>query len=378
MSSGSSSTMPAEPLRVLALLPDLGGGGAQQVMLRVLRDLPRERFVPELAVVRAEGPLRDAVPSDVPLHDLAARSVRWAGPALRRLIRQQRPHVVFSTIYHTNLLVLLLRPFLPEGTRVVVREATLLGPAVETGVIPGRLAWLHRALYRTADVVVAQCDAMARDLVGLGIPEQRVVTVLNPLDVDRLAAEAASAKSPFVGRGPGPHIVAAGRLVHQKGFDRLLRAVPELRRKRSSAQVWILGDDPGGRDSAAEELRSLQVSLGLEDCVHFVGYRSDVVAWLAHADLFVLSSRYEGLPNVLLEALACGCSVVALEGEGGTREVLERCGRGKRMVAELTWPEAWFFRAASFGADLDCFRAERILEDYARVLAGERPEAPSS
>jgi glycosyltransferase involved in cell wall biosynthesis len=212
---------------------------------------------------------------------------------------------------------------------------------------------------------------MGRDLERFGVPARRMLTIFNPVDVATLQAEARAVASPYAGSSKGPHVLGVGRLVRQKGFDRLIRAFAALREREPDAQLWILGDDPGGRDSASQALRALRAELDLEACVHFPGYRSDVPAWLAHADLFVLSSRYEGLPNVLLEALACGCPVVALDGPGGAGEILRRCGLPERLVTDLRWDPAWFRSAgAPRSADLSAFALDAVVAAYARALEG--------
>jgi glycosyltransferase involved in cell wall biosynthesis len=360
-----------QPKRLLAVLPHLEGGGAQRVLLALLRHLPRERFAPELTLLRASGELLAHVPDDVPLHDLGVGSARFAAPALIRLVWRRRPDVIFSSIHYVNHLVLLLRPFLPRA-RIVVREAITVGAAVEGAALPRKLAWLHRRLYPRADGVVVQCRAMAEDLAQrFAVPRDRMLTIFNPVDVGALRAEVRAASSPYAGAGPGPHVLGVGRLAHQKGFDRLIRAFPALRARERGAQLWILGEDPGGRDSASTALRALRSELGLDACIHFVGYRSDVPAWLAHADLFVLSSRYEGLPNVLLEALACGCPVVALDGPGGAREILERCGLPERVIEELCWDPRWFRnQGPACAPDLSAFALDAIVAAYARALDG--------
>jgi len=135
-------------------------------------------------------------------------------------------------------------------------------------------------------------------------------------------------------------VVAIGRLGSEKGFDRLIRAFSFLLAKKPNARLWILG-----KGELENNLKELINSLGLIEKVFLIGFQKNPFLWLRHADLFVLSSRFEGLPNALLEALACGCSVVALRHPGGTQEVLEECGLLERFVPSLeAWPEVWWER----------------------------------
>ncbi len=357
--------------RVLVTLTDLYGGGAQRVVLTLLEHLPRDRFELHLALVECRGQFLDRVPPDVPVHDLGKTQVHQVAWPLLRLVRELRPQVVFSTLYHLNQFLLLLRPFMPRGTRLVVREGITVGSALRRNPRP-LLRWLlFRTIYRSADRIVCQCEYMRDDLAQrFGVPRHKMEAIYNPLDAEMVRARAEEAANPFAGRGPGPHLVAAGRLTPQKGFDDLMRAFPALQRLFPAAQLWILGEDTSHDGRFGRELVVLRRELGLEEQVHFTGFVPDPYGYFAHADLFVLSSRYEGLPNVLLEALACGCPVVALDRPGGTREVMELTGQTARLRQELDWQREWFRGQGQAPAvDLRAFSLSDVTDAYAKLLA---------
>jgi glycosyltransferase involved in cell wall biosynthesis len=143
-----------------------------------------------------------------------------------------------------------------------------------------------------------------------------MVRIYNPVDSDRIRSIATNAANPFV--DPGPHLVASGRLEHAKGFDLLIDAMLEVRKHIPQAKLTILGSG-----TLEKELRDQCAALGLTATVKFAGFHSNPYPYYLNADLFVLSSRYEGLPNVILEAMALNTQLVATDCPGGVREVVK-------------------------------------------------------
>lgn len=377
---GASESMRRK--RVLFTLTDLHAGGAQRVVLTLLRHLPRDEFELAVALVRREGAFLGEIPQDVPVHDLGAKRVRQAGPAIVRLARRERPDVLFSTLSYLNNYVLLLRPFLPRTTRIVVREAIAVSSAVRTWRMPWLWPLLFRLLYRRADAILCQCRFMGDDLVrSFGVPREKIRTIYNPVDAERVRASSRSGDDPFAGFGAGPHVVAAGRIAPQKGFDLLVDAVPALLARFPNAHLWILGEDTSTNGNVLDDLRERCRQQGTGAQVHFEGLQSNPYRYFGRADLFVLSSRYEGLPNVLLEALACGCPALALDRPGGTREIMEMTGQRDRLLADLVWEPRLFRQqgAPPIEPDLSRFGVERVVQEYADVFrrlgAGTGPAA---
>jgi glycosyltransferase involved in cell wall biosynthesis len=302
--------------KVLFLVPSLITGGAQRVFSVLLRHLDRARFEPHLAVLQATGPYLKDIPADVTVHDLKIARVRYALPSIIRLIRKVRPDSVLSTLGHLNLTLLWAKPFIPMGTKLLVREAAIATSFLDQETrYPQLWKWMYRHFYRRADTIVCLSDTMVNDLAErFRLPREKLVRIYNPIDVQRVCRLAEAGSNPLT--AAGPHLVAASRLCRQKGFDVLLDAMPAVLARMPGACLWILGEGP-----LEVELREQATKLGVAESVKFLGFQDNPWPYFKRADVFVLPSRYEGLPNVVLESLAVGTPVVATDCPGGVREI---------------------------------------------------------
>lgn len=311
------------------LIPHLGGGGAEQVTALLARGLARNKYELHLGMATQADAGPEALPFWIHTHALGARRVRTAAFRLLRLIRRINPDVILSGMAHLNFLVLLLRPFFPRNTRVLVRQNGTASAALAFGDLPGSTRRLYRLLYRHADRIICQTQAMANDLaVEFGIAQTQLAVLPNPIDVH--AIRNAVCKSPALWTGLGPHLLAVGRLAPVKGFDLLLRALATVREQFSDADLVIAG--AGAEETA---LKRLCHELGLESAVRFAGYVDCPAMYFPGASLFVLSSRHEGLPNALLEAAAGGLPLAAVPAFGGVVDLL-RAQPGAWLATEIS------------------------------------------
>ncbi|MCB1955893.1 MAG: glycosyltransferase [Rhodocyclaceae bacterium] len=296
------------PGRHLALLlPELESGGAQRVMLSLADGLARRGHRVDLLVLDAAGPLRAAVPSSVRLVDLGVRGNRAAyalraAAGLTGWLRRERPAALLSTISGTNIVAVVARALGSPSTRLALREAVTLDNVAS----PGRLC-LMRWLYPKADCVIALSHHMAAQLgLSLGIPRALIRCIANPVDSDRIRNMAAHPLDhPWLAQTSGPLIVAVGRLIPQKDFATLLQAFARLP-TALGARLAIVGEGP-----ERGALEQLALRLGCADRVLLVGFDPNPWRWMSGADLLASSSRWEGHPNVLLEALALGLPIVS-------------------------------------------------------------------
>lgn len=308
--------------RVAIFLPSLAGGGAERVMVTLANSFAGRGYAVDLVLASAQGPyLADVVPA-VRIVDLKAGRVIKALLPLVRHLRRVRPAVILSAMTHANVVALLARACAHVPTRVIVSERSTV--SVEHDRSHGLVAHLIYALvprlYRAADGIVAVSQAAAEDLCRFAaLPAGRVQAIYNPFDlahIRKLAAEALD--HPWFLAGESPVVLAIGRLTEQKDFSCLIHAFARLHAQRPM-RLLILGEG-----ELRGELEALAFACGLtSDDVQMPGFVSNPYAYLARCGVFVLSSRWEGLPGVLIEALACGAPVVSTDCPSGPGEILE-------------------------------------------------------
>jgi glycosyltransferase involved in cell wall biosynthesis len=262
----------------------------------------------------------------VPVIDLQAASTRASLLPLARYLRRRRPDVLVAALAHANIVAVGARWLARVDTALVITHH--LGLSTEKATFAARRWSALRAwFYPRADAIVAVSKDMAVDLArSIGVPPDRVDVILNPVISPGLNALAASRLDhPWFAAGQPPVVIGVGRLESQKDFPTLLRAFALVRQQRP-ARLLILGEG-----SERPALEALVRELGLVDDVQLPGFVENPYAYLARAAVFALSSVYEGLPTVLIEALAIGTPVVSTDCQDGPREILDD-GRLGRLV----------------------------------------------
>lgn len=300
--------------RILCFLPDLDGGGAQRTMVNLVNAFPAVGIEPILVTARGNGEALQWIADSSVVHDLGANRTLRAAGSLLGAISRFRPDMLFSTMVDANILASAVVRAMRQTLPVVLRETNSHRARGDLGFMRKRLVgWT----YRRADAVVALSCGVRRELIeDLHLNPERVVTLPNPVEVSSMVQAAAAARNqsrPVA--GDGPLLVAIGRLTRQKGFDILIEAFAGLRNQ--SARLAILGIGPD-----KECLRNQARRLNVADRISFPGFVARPVEWLAHADLFILPSRWEGFGHVIVEAMAAGVPVVATDCPHGPRDIV--------------------------------------------------------
>lgn len=305
------------------LLPSLRGGGAERVVMDLARQAADEGHAVDMVVLNRAGAVVDDLGPGVRMVELGRSRAAFALPAMIGYLRHARPRAMLTTLEHTNVLAVIAARLVPGAgaaprTRVVVREANTVSEDL-VGLKGRAVRALMRVAYRSADAVVAVSLGVARSLEAeLGLNPERVRVILNPVITPRVLA---GAKEPvghaWFAPGEPPVILGVGRLTEQKGFDTLVKAFATLRASRP-CRLIILGEG-----ELRPELEALARDLGIEADVDLAGFVGNPFPYMANCAVFVLSSRWEGLPNVLIQAMAVGAKVVASDCPSGPAEVTD-------------------------------------------------------
>ena len=313
--------------RIALVTSTMGIGGAERAFAKLASGLAATGRDVDLVLGRAEGPYLTELAPEVRVVDLGVRRFSHAVLPLARYLRNNRPVAVYSALDYVNVVTVLARALARVDVRLVVSERnTLSVAATHSSHLSTRwMPTLARWVYPRADAVVAVSQGVADDLTercGLSAVHVLPNPVVTP-EVFRMLAE--PVEHPWLVDHSVPVVLAVGRFVPQKDFALLLDAFAAVRRTRT-ARLVLLGEGPLRAD-----LERQADALGVADSVSMPGYCANPYPAMAAADVFVLSSRWEGSPGVLIEAMACGARVVATDCPSGPREVLAG-GRHGRLV----------------------------------------------
>ncbi|AWN14280.1 glycosyltransferase [Salinisphaera sp. LB1] len=344
-------------------VPTLAGGGAERVMLKLAGELARRGYTVDFVLNKRQGAYADHLPAGLRQVVTLQRRSKWQArltvlrafpggwkeailpvllartpvrnlryvASLAEYLRRERPDVMISALFYANLAAIWARQLAGVPTRLVVSQRNTLSQLIAEGVESRRAAWRWRYLpallnrcYARADRVVAVSDGVGDDLARMiELDRHKITTLYNPVVSKKLTQRAAEpAAHPWFVSADCPVILGVGRLEPQKDFHTLLSAFALLRARRK-VRLVILGE---GR--LRPDLEARVQELGIGNDVRLPGWVDNPYSCMRSASVFVLSSAWEGLSAVLIEAMACGCPVVSTDCPSGSREILDdgRCG----------------------------------------------------
>lgn len=307
---------PSDKTKVLFILPTLGAGGAERILVTLMNNVDRERFQPEFLALNDDGPIKEWISDDIPFHTFENRTIKSSVFKLISFVRKHKPDVIFTTMVHSNALALLMKVLFPK-TRVIVREAALPSVLISRYGFKGRLCILvYKLLYGRADLVVSNCSQMVDDFKNkIKISTRNHQVLFNPVDTSRVFANIPAHLDMIDDRENTLCFVAVGRLSYEKGYDRLFKALINFK-PQSNWRLDIIGEG-----AYRETLERLISEYKLQDHVFLRGYESNPWKIAASADCLLLPSRWEGMPNVVLEGFSCGIPAIATRESGGIMDI---------------------------------------------------------
>jgi glycosyltransferase involved in cell wall biosynthesis len=350
-------------------IPGLQGGGAQRVVVNLANILPDITEHPiHVVLARKEGEFLDELRPEVQIIDLGTKRASRSVFALAGYMRRERPQAMISTLNYANVMFLISGLLAGKPCPLIVREATVVRkPSGSLGdKLRGHITQtLMRLLYPRAAKVIAISRDVQQSLLDAGIKiHDKLALIGNPVEIESPKKEPGDLS--WLPSPPPPFICSIGRLSEPKGFDVLLTAFAKLDDNRM--HLVILGEGPL-RESLTQQARDL----GIDDRVHLPGFVKQPRQVLEKAELFVLSSRWEGFVNVLMEALATGVPVVSTDCPGSPGDILENgaCGHlvqhddphalAEGIIKALEQPAG---TPASRMARATDFSAEKIAREY--------------
>lgn len=294
-------------LKVLFFLPDLNGGGAQRIALNFIKKLDRRRYAIVLLLVKNQGELFYQLPDNVEIIDLGAGKTLLSILKLRKYIVLHKPDIVFSTLIRTHIALDIALMGIKKRPFVIMRSPNSPKLLLSNGQLGLIMKILLDRAYRHSDRIIAQTPEMKHEIIRYhGIKDQKIFVFINPVDTELIDQKILEGSNPF---NPNDiNVVAAGRITKQKGFDVLIEAFQEVVSTNSRFKLWIIGEDVVNERRILEALID---RLGLTDHVFFLGFQQNPYLFFYYCDLYVLSSRWEGLPNTVLENLYLKKRVIA-------------------------------------------------------------------
>ncbi|AAV44733.1 glycosyl transferase group 1 (plasmid) [Haloarcula marismortui ATCC 43049] len=305
-------------------IPDLSVGGAEQVAITIANGLATRGYDIDLLLSRASGELRSELSEQVSIVELPPSTTPVVGvaahlPFLATYLNKRKPAALFPHLEHPSIVSLAINRFLNTDTAVIPTQHSAFGHEVEATPKDQIVRRIVPRLYPASDQIVSVSEGVADSLTDRTPVERSDISVLyNPVDVEQIRERASQpVEHEWVEGNDRDVVLFVGRHARQKNLDGWVRAFEKIVNKNPDARAIIAGKGP-----CREQVQATVERLGLSDTVSLPGFVDNPYRYMRKSDVFLLSSRYEGLPTVLIECLAVGCPVVSTDCPSGPREIL--------------------------------------------------------
>jgi glycosyltransferase involved in cell wall biosynthesis len=361
--------MTDHPGQIAVFVSFSGHGGVERMIVNLVRGLVDLGRAVDLLPIRRQSPHLERLPTSVRCLPMGSGHALLAVPALAAYLRRERPAALLAAKDRAGRAAVLARAIAGTETPIVLRLGTHLSTAMAgKSALQRALRYAPiRRLYPHLERIVAVSEGVAADTAAIaGLPRARITVIRNPVITPDLPAQAAApCPHPWLEPGGPPVVVGAGRLARQKDFPTLLRAFARVRAQRP-CRLIILGE---GQDRPA--LEALAGALGIAADLDLPGFQANPYPFMVRARLFVLSSAWEGSPNVLTEAMALGTPVVSTDCPSGPAELLDQ-GRFGALVPVGDAAALAEAMAATLAAPLPAATLRGAVAEYDQAIAARR------
>jgi len=324
--------MVQKKIKILFFNGSLIGGGAERVSVQILNHLDRLKYTLCLALFKKEGPYLSSLNKDVAVYELSGcrtgfKKIFYSRKPIRNLIRAIKPDLIVAHVMTTNIIVMLAVITLKNRPPIIICEHNntyLTLQNVNSFFRATFLKFCVRICYRWASKIIAVSEGIKQSLVNnFGIDKDNIAVIHNPIDIKEIIDSLHMIKFYKMQKDKSKkHIVAMGRLTKQKAFSDLITAFGNVLND-IPARLTILGEG-----ELRPELEKQISEANLEDHVDLPGFINNPWHIIKSADLFILSSHWEGFGNVIVEAMACGTAVIATDCNYGPSEIIEEGKEG--------------------------------------------------
>lgn len=311
--------------KILFVIPKLDGGGAERFIINLCSSfINNNQFECKLLILSGNGDLiEDAKKLNIDIILGTSERVRDSFFEIISFISKIKPDIVFSTLSHFNLLVGYISILFPK-IKFIARETNIVSKENKRGIL---IDFLYKISYSLVDKVIVQSDDMLKDFATTyNIPLKKIIKVNNLVNIKRIQ-DSSNSDCLIKFNSSKINLITVGRLSYQKGYDLLIHSFSKFT-NIDNYHLYIIGK---GEDH--EELIHLSKKFNCEDHISFLGFVNPPYPLIMMADVFISSSRYEGFPNAVLEALACGIPVIANNYKGGINEIINN---SNGMIIDIT------------------------------------------
>lgn len=297
-----------KPLNIMIILPSLAGGGAEKVILSLVDNLDRVNFKPTLIIQNKIGPLKLNL-DDNSIVYLNTKNFRYAILKLFKVIRFNKPDIIISTFPHITLPLIILKIIFFKNIKIIARIPNMIEASLSNTYYLKLLKYFHNRLMAHANRIIVTSNAMKDDFINRGFDKEKLYLIHNPVDMITLRKIKTLHRFP----GKGLRLVIVGRLSYQKGIDRVIPMLNNI----GNCHLTIIGEG-----IEKNQILNSILYYKVKQKVKFINFTNKVSSYIAGADYLLLPSRWEGLPNVVLEALALGTPVISFKEIVGLKDFL--------------------------------------------------------